>query len=103
MENEFGLSAKTVESLRSVFAKYTEIREVILYGSRAKGNYRAGSDIDLTLKGEGLALSLLLKIENELDDLLLPYKIDLSLYDKIDSEGVKEHIDRAGKTFFFQN
>ena len=100
VENEFGLSDKTLDCLKSVFVKYPEIKEVIIYGSRAKGNYRVGSDIDLTLKGEGLTLSLLLKIENELDDLLLPYKIDLSIYDKIDSAAVKEHIDRVGAVFY---
>jgi predicted nucleotidyltransferase len=99
MTDNFGLNKRTIESLNAIFAKYPEIKQVVIYGSRAKGNYRKGSDIDLTLKGDGIPFSLLLKIENEIEELLLPYKIDLSIYDKIDSIDVKEHICRVGKIF----
>ncbi len=99
MTDNFGLSKKTIESLNAIFVKYPEIKQVIIYGSRAKGTYRKGSDIDLTLKGDSIPFSLLLKIENEIEELLLPYKIDLSIYDKIDSTEVKEHICRVGKCF----
>jgi len=58
---------------------------VILYGSRARGNYRNGSDIDLALVGKELDLTTLFKVETELDDLLLPYKIDLSIHHKIEN------------------
>ena len=82
------------------FGKYLEIDEAILYGSRAKGNCRNGSDIDLTLKGRNLTLSQLFKIETQLDDLLLPYKIDLSIYHKIENLDLIEHIKRVGITFY---
>jgi len=91
-----GLPQKTIQSLIEVFAKHPKIDEVILYGSRAKGNYREGSDIDLTLKGLKLNLANLLKIENEIDDLLLPYKVDLSIYHKLENPDFIEHIDRVG-------
>ena len=48
----FGLTDETITKINTVFVKYSEIEEVVLYGSRAKGNYREGSDIDLTLKGD---------------------------------------------------
>ncbi len=73
----FGLSDKTIELIREVFSKHPQVEKAVLYGSRAKGNYRPGSDIDLTLLGESLNLTELQKIELELDDLMLPYKIDL--------------------------
>ena len=73
---------------------------MIIYGSRAKGNYRNGSDIDLTIKGETVTLSELMKIETELDDLLLPYKIDLSLLHKIGDASLLDHIKRVGAVFF---
>ncbi|WP_293013047.1 nucleotidyltransferase domain-containing protein [Mongoliibacter sp.] len=72
----------------------------MLYGSRAKGNYRPGSDIDLTLLGESLDLTELQKIEIELDDLMLPYKIDLSIHHKIQNSDFLEHIQRVGKIFY---
>ena len=75
-----GLSAHTVERIVAVLAHYPEIDKAVLYGSRAKGNYRNGSDIDLTLFGNGLNFSLLTRLDNELDDLLLPYKFDLSFF-----------------------
>lgn len=96
----YGLKKKHITAINSVFGKNPEIKQVILYGSRAKGNYRNGSDIDLTLKGEDITLSLLFKIETELDDLLLPYKIDLSIYHKIENPDFIEHINRVGIVFY---
>jgi predicted nucleotidyltransferase len=99
-ESSYGLKSATIEKLRTVFSGHPEVKQVIVYGSRAKGNYRPGSDIDLTIRGENVTLSQLLKIERELDDLLLPYKIDLSLHRKIDSPELLEHIRRVGKVFY---
>jgi uncharacterized protein len=99
MDN-FGLSEKTIAKIHQVFQHYPEIEKAILYGSRAKGTHRRGSDIDLTLIGNGITLSHLLKIENELDDLLLPYTIDLSIYHKISSLDLLEHIDKIGQEFY---
>lgn len=96
----FGLSEDTIKKIRAVFANYGEIKRVLLYGSRAKGNYRYSSDIDLCIEGEMLNLTQLLKIENELDDLLLPWKIDLSLKHKIDNEALLQHIRDNGITFY---
>ncbi len=95
-----GLSAQTVEAIQQLFMRFPAIEEALLYGSRAKGNYRPGSDIDLTLKGEHLTYQDLLDIELALDDLLLPYKIDLSLHRHLDNPALIEHIDRVGKQFY---
>ncbi|MCP3932026.1 MAG: nucleotidyltransferase domain-containing protein [Bacteroidetes bacterium] len=96
----YGLKDEDIKIINGIFAQYTEIEKAIFYGSRAKGNYRNGSDIDLTLKGENISLSLLFRIENELDDLLLPYKIDLSILQKIENPDLIEHIKRVGITFY---
>jgi predicted nucleotidyltransferase len=77
-----------------------EVRQAILYGSRAKGNERPSSDIDLTLLGENLNLSVLFEIKNELDDLLLPYTIDLSINRHIENPALLAHIARVGKVFY---
>ena len=68
----FGLKDIHIKVIQSVFSNYSSVDKAVLYGSRAKGDYRTGSDIDLTLTGDDLNLSTLLRIENELDDLLLP-------------------------------
>jgi uncharacterized protein len=96
----FGLKETTIEKIRGVLARYPEIEKAVLYGSRAKGNYRNGSDIDLTLVGDGLTHNQLLRIEMEIDDLLLPYKMDLSLYRQIENPSLLEHIARVGITFY---
>ncbi len=76
----FGLKEATIKQINQVFFIYPQVKSAIIYGSRAKGNYRTGLDIDLTLIGEELTLHLLHKIELDLDDLLLPYTIDLSIF-----------------------
>lgn len=95
-----GLSAATVEKICGVLARHLQVEKAILYGSRAKGNYKHGSDIDLTLNGHGLSFDELLKIMGEMDDLLLPYTIDLSIFHIIDHEGLRGHIQRVGQEFY---
>ena len=97
---EYGLKPQILQGIKEVFERYPKIECAVLYGSRAKGNYRPNSDIDLTLKGEHLDLSVLIKIENELDDLLLPYKIDLSILNQIKSPELLDHIERVGKVIY---
>jgi len=96
---KYGLSEDVIAKIKSVFAKYPQIKKVVLYGSRAKGNFRDGSDIDLSLFADDIELSLLQKIELELVDLLLPYTFDLSVYSELKSDELKEHIDRVGVLF----
>jgi predicted nucleotidyltransferase len=96
----YGLTEKIIQKVNSVFANYENIDEAILYGSRAKGNYSAGSDIDLTLKAKRLTLSQLNKVSIDLDDLLLPYTFDLSIFDHISNPDLLEHIERVGISFY---
>lgn len=96
----YGLKQKHIDAITSVFQLHAFIEQAVLYGSRAKGNFSNGSDIDLSLKGEGITLTRLLKIETKLDDLLLPYKIDLSIFGKIESKELIAHIERVGIVFY---
>ncbi len=99
----FGLPDKVVESIRNVFAGFPEIEKAIIYGSRAKGNYKNGSDIDLTFFGENLTFQDLFRIEGKLDELFLPYTFDLSIFESIENENLKQHINRVGKIFYLKN
>ena len=96
----FGLSAATIEKIQSVFRNYSKIQKVILYGSRAKGTFKPGSDIDLSIIGESLNTNDLLKLKTELDDLSLPYQIDLSLLKDISDPNLLDHIQRVGLVFY---
>ena len=102
MSQMFGLAKETIEKINSVFAKYPKISIVVIYGSRAKGTNKPGSDIDLVIFSDDFSLSELMSVENELDDLLLPYSIDLSNYANIEDESLLSHIARAGKTFYLR-
>jgi predicted nucleotidyltransferase len=97
---EYGLKPEVIHRIQGVFAKYPEIESAILYGSRAKGDYRPGSDIDLTFKGKNINSSLLAKVSNDLDDLLTPYKFDLSSFSHIKNEELLDHISRVGVEFY---
>jgi predicted nucleotidyltransferase len=97
---QYGLTEQTLANILKVFAQHPEIQQAILYGSRAKGNYRAGSDIDITLKGSQLDKSLLFDVLEALDQLNLPYEIDLSIYKQIENADLHEHIERVGKVIY---
>ncbi len=97
---KFGLTDKDVQKINAVFAYHPEVETAILYGSRAKGNFRNGSDIDLTLVGKNLNLTVLNQISLEIDDLLLPYMFDLSIHHFITDKDMLAHIHRVGKFFY---
>jgi len=92
----FGLTQATLDKLNSVFALYPAIASVLIYGSRAKGTHRPGSDIDLTIKGEEIPFTEFMRIEDRIDDLMLPYSVDLSQYRQIGNAELIAHIDRVG-------
>lgn len=97
---QFGLKQTTIDKINAVFEKHLEVEQVIIYGSRANGSYRNGSDIDITLKGKDLSLDVLWKISGEIDDLDTPYLFDISVFDKLNSPSLEEHINRVGQVFY---
>jgi len=97
---KYGLNDTTIEAIQKVFEINSKIDEVILFGSRAKGNYKEGSDIDLALKGRNINFDDIHSLSRKLDELNLPYKIDLINYSTIKDKDVVEHIDRVGIVFF---
>lgn len=99
MNNSFGLSGQDRQKIISVFQQFPKIERVVIYGSRAKGNDRPASDIDLTIMNT-LDRQTFLAVENVLDDLLLPYKIDLSIFHQIDNPDLIDHIHRIGVVFY---
>lgn len=107
MKNKFGLKPETINKIQAVLSAFPEIEEALIYGSRAKGNYKNGSDIDLSLKtlkhfekqSSNSPLSLT-KISLALDELDLPYTFDLSFYENINNADLVTHIDRVGVCFY---
>ena len=95
-----GLNEAEVEKIRGVFALFPQLEKAVLYGSRAKGNFKPGSDIDLTFYGAALTPDTLANISMALDDLLLPYTMDLSLFATLDNAELREHIKRVGVALY---
>jgi len=97
---EFGLPDKTVTIIRRILADVPAVKKAVIYGSRAKGTYKPGSDIDLTLYGDDLDLRTLGEIAARLEESPIPYQVDLSIFGRLDHEGLKEHIERVGVVFY---
>ncbi len=95
----YGLSDSVIEKILNVFRSNSNIQEAIIFGSRAMGNYREGSDIDITLKGD-ISFDNLLRIESQIENQMLPYKFDVSIFEKLKNQKLLEHINRAGKIFY---
>lgn len=100
-ETDFGLSPEAREWITRVLRVFPEVKEAIIFGSRAKGTARPGSDIDLALKGELTDFHLVERLRHMLDEgLYLPYFFDVVDYARISNPALKEHIDRVGKLFY---
>jgi predicted nucleotidyltransferase len=100
MKPKHGLTDRTVSQIASVLERFPAVERAVLFGSRAKGVHKRGSDIDLALEGIGLTWRVLGKIEDELDDLMLPYKFSLIIHDEKTDAAVAGHIKRVGCAFY---
>ena len=97
---EFGLPLATLNTIRGILAEVPAVKKAVIYGSRAKGTHRPGSDIDLTLFGEALDLDTLGHMATRLEESPIPYQVDLSIFELIDHAGLREHIERVGQVFY---
>jgi len=102
--SSFGITEKSYNMLLELFTRHPEVEEVWLFGSRAKGTHKKGSDIDLAIKGENCNSDLALTLANQAnEELPIPYQVDIIDYSSIDNPDLKEHIDRVGKLFYSKN
>ncbi len=101
---ELGLQPKDLDIILSVIHEYNEIEQVLIFGSRAKGNFRNGSDVDIALKGNALNLNIISQVSYQLnEETILPYLFDVLNYHTISNKELKEHIDRVGVTIFIKS
>lgn len=98
--NMYGLDLEEMQILQQIFSETNGLEEVILYGSRAKGNNKPFSDIDITLLGERLSDEDLTDICYKLSESSLPYFCDVSIFHHLTSPSLIDHIKRRGKTIF---
>ncbi len=97
----YGLAGHDIKTIIQVLASYPEVESAIIYGSRALGTFKKGSDIDLALKGDALTPDICSLIHFELEEeTLLPYFFDITHYKTINNKALVEHIDRVGKVLY---
>ena len=96
----YGLTAAALTAIQHIFAASPGVDRAILFGSRAKGNFKPGSDIDIALLGKALNFNALLPIYQQLEDLELPNTFDLVIYNHIEEPNLVEHINRVGVSLF---
>ena len=95
-----GLTNNELNKLHGVFSRYENIEKVVLYGSRAKGNHKPFSDVDITLLGCRLTHNQINQLSIDIDDLLLPYQFDISIFHAITNSDLVDHIQRVGKIIY---
>ena len=96
----YGLTERSYNELLEILASIPEIEEAVLYGSRARGDYWAASDIDLSLKGEGLTRRSIRTLNDRLYESHIPYFFDTNIYSAIKDDGFRHNIDRDGKIIY---
>lgn len=99
MSTAFGLSAETIAIIRQVLARHPQVERAVIYGSRALGTHRPGSDIDLALYGP-LTPQHLAALLDDLDETMLPYTFDLTRAAAITNPALADHIQRVGQPFY---
>jgi predicted nucleotidyltransferase len=95
-----GLSSNDLNIITKILKQYPEISEAFIFGSRAKGTHKAGSDVDIAIKGNGLD-ELVSSISGQLnEETPLPYTFDVVVYNPLSKDELQEHIQRVGISFY---
>ncbi|TDB58223.1 nucleotidyltransferase family protein [Arundinibacter roseus] len=101
MKNKFGLIENDMEEIVSILAQFPNVQTALIFGSRAKGNYRNGSDVDICLKGKSLNFNEISQISYQLnEETRMPYMFDVLDYKTIQEPALVDHIDRIGVEFY---
>ena len=96
----YGLNNRETQIIFGIFKKYSEVKNVLLFGSRAKGIFHKGSDVDLAIDGGSVTQKTLRKIKSDFEESDLPYRVDLLDFNTLNNIPLKEHIQRVGKPIF---
>ena len=102
-QNRFGLTERDMKTFQTIFGKYSEVKEVYVFGSRAKGNYKPGSDIDLAVMNDGADTKTIARLLSDFEESSLPIKVDLINFPVLKHNELIEHIKRAGVVFYKLN
>lgn len=98
---KFGLKTKDLDQITAIIRTFPEVTQAIIFGSRAMGNHKNGSDVDIVLKGTLITDKIVTQINYQLNEvLLLPYFFDVVHFESIENQDLVEHINQYGQVFF---
>jgi len=100
LSNKYGLTDRDIQSIHGILRKYPEVLLVHIFGSRAKGSSKPGSDVDLAIMNKGINSNTLLKLKNNFEESSLPYKVDLVDFNTLTNQNFVDHIKRVGTIFY---
>ncbi len=98
--DKFGLTKRDIDCLFTILNKYPAIEQVHMFGSRAKGNFKSGSDIDIALMNTGITDEMIRLLKADFEESSLPYMVDIINYPLLKNQLLKEHVDRVGVPFY---
>lgn len=97
----FGLNNSDLDYIISTMMKFPQIKKAAIFGSRAKGNYKPGSDIDIAIYGESINFDVLARLHSALEEESpMPYFFDIVDYTHSNHKELREHIERVGKVIY---
>ncbi len=96
-KNDFGIDSDTLQRLSEILLSNQKVSRAVVFGSRAKGDFQKGADIDIALSGSKICIQDILSMKMRIEELTLPFTIDLIRYENISNQELKEHIKREGK------
>ncbi len=96
---KYGLSEANGQCITDILSQCCAVSEALIFGSRAKGNYKPGSDIDLAVKGD-VSKDQLAQLLTAFEESTLPYFVDIVVYANLKNDALREHIDRVGQTVY---
>lgn len=98
-----GLKSSHLRELRRIFNHYPEVKEVLIFGSRATGRYHDRSDIDLAIRNSIIDRKILGRIRSDFDESDIPYTVDLLVLEQVQDQGLKNEIMKEGKIIYSRN
>ncbi|MEK0290205.1 nucleotidyltransferase domain-containing protein [Caldifermentibacillus hisashii] len=100
----YGLLEKDMDYILKALKQFDEIDRAILYGSRAMGNYKKGSDVDIAIQGEKVTEKTIFELDDLLNEVYpLPYFFDIVHFEKLTNQNLIDHIEKNGKLLYVRN
>lgn len=97
----YGLLKRDINYLSESVKKFPEIEKAVIFGSRAMGNYKKGSDIDMAIFGRKVNFDITSRLSGLLnEELPIPYYTDVINFNTFESEELKQHILKKGKVLY---